>query len=188
MADIISTIGTIIDVVDLVGDTLGGGSGGGGSGSGSSSGSGGRKGPVRGARLEYDIPALGGRILMKEPFGKWFNLTPVYPEYGKFAKGPNNGKTFTRRAGFRFKSYQILLKPGTKIKVPKDKAQESRSGKNSGTEDRQMGIIQIGVSSNVSVNELIEFLKGSNKASSIIGCISPTLRKYQWGGVLHSAK
>jgi hypothetical protein len=186
MADIISTIGTIIDVADLVSDTLGGG--GGTSGSGSSSSGDARKGPVRGARLEYDIPALGGRILMKEPFGKWFGLTPVYPEYGLFKGGPNAGKKFTMRAGFRFKSYQILLKPGTKIKVPKDKAQESRSGKNSGTEDRQMGIIQIGVSSSVAVNEFIEFLKASSKASSIIGCISPTLRKYQWGGVLHSAR
>lgn len=183
MADLITTIATVAEVIDTISDVkdlLDGNDS-------SSQGSGG-KGPVRGARLEYAIPALGGRLLMKEPFGYWFGLKPVYPEYGTFSKGTNiQGKIFTRRAGFRFKSYQILLKPGTKIKVPKNKAQELRSGKNDGTEERQMGVIQIGVSENVAVNEFIDFLKNSNKQASIIGIISPTLRKYQWGGIFHQA-
>ncbi|MEH2318557.1 hypothetical protein [Nostoc sp.] len=150
----------------------------------------GRKGPVRGARLEYDIPALGGRLLVKEPFGFWFGLTPVYPVYGTF-KGLKNvhtlGKKFTKRAGFRFKSYTILLKSGTKIKVPKDKASEQRSGANNGTESRQLGTISIGVSDNVAVHEFIDFLKNSKQSANINGVISPTLRKYQWAGELHRA-
>lgn len=149
-----------------------------------------RNGPVRGARLEYDIPALGGRLLMKEPFGYWFKLEPVYPEYGTFASGQfQTGKKFTRRAGFRFKSYTILLKPGTQIQVPKSRAQEQRRrDADTGKETIKIGNIAIGVSSNVSVNEFIDWLKSSSQKSKIIGVVSPTLRKYQWGGVLHSAK
>ncbi|MEH1962191.1 MAG: hypothetical protein V7L05_20425 [Nostoc sp.] len=151
--------------------------------------SGSGKGPVRGARLEYDIPALGGRLLLKEPFGFWFGLTPIYPIYGIF-KGTNKftvGKKFTKRAGFRFKSYTILLKAGTKIKVPKDKASEQRSGANNGTDSRQLGSISIGVSENVAVHEFIDFLKSSKQSANINGVISPTLRKYQWAGALHRA-
>lgn len=148
--------------------------------------SGGRKGPIRGARLEYNIPALGGRLLIKEPFGKWFNLNPVYPEYSAFESGDNRGKKFTKRAGFRFKSYTILLKPGTKIQCPKAKAADQRKrNANTGTEEVQIGNISIGVSANVNVREFIEWLKSSNRKDSINGVISPTLRKYQWGGILH---
>lgn len=148
-----------------------------------------RPGPLRGARLEYEVTELGGRLLMKEPFGFWFNLTPIYPEYGEFKSGDNNGKKFTKRAGFRFKSYMILLKPGTKIKTPKATAAEQRKrGADSGTEEVQIGNISIGVSVNVSVNEFIEWLKKSKQKANINGVISPTLRKYQWGGVLHHAK
>jgi hypothetical protein len=50
-----------------------------------------------------------------------------------------------------------------------------------------MGNFSIGVSSNVSVNEFIEFLKASKQKGNINGVISPTLRKYQWGGVMHRA-
>lgn len=149
-----------------------------------------RLGPIRGARLEYNIPALGGRLLMKEPFGYWFKLEPVYPEYGIFESGEyQQGKSFTKRAGFRFKSYTILLKPGTQMEVPKAKAQEQRrrEGEN-GKEKIKVGNISIGVSSNVTVKEFIEWLRTSSKKKEIIGVISPTLRKYQWGGVLHQAK
>ena len=150
--------------------------------------SGKRNGPIRGARLEYSIPALGGRLLMKEPFGNWFGLSPVYPEYGSFTSGDNNGKRYTKRAGFRFKSYTILLKPGTKIKSPKARAADQRKrNADTSTEEVKIGNISIGVSANVAVNEFIDWLKSSNKKGQINGVISPTLRKYQWGGILHRA-
>ena len=145
------------------------------------------KGPIRGARLEYDVPELGGRLLIKEPFGFWLGLEPVYPEYGTFANGDNQGKSFTKRAGFRFRSFQILLKPGTKIKVPKATAAKQRTGE-TGTVERQIGNFFIGVSDAVTVKEFIEFLKANKQANNINGIISPTLRKYQWGGVLHRVK
>lgn len=150
----------------------------------------GRLGPVRGARLEYEVKELGGRLLMKEPFGFFFALDPIYPEYGKFESGEHQqGKLFTKRAGFRFKSYTILLKPGTKMKVPKARAadQRKRDG-DSSSEEITIGNISIGVSSSIAVNEFIEWLKTSKKKQQVIGIISPTLRKYQWGGVLHQAK
>ena len=157
-------------------------------GDGGKSSSGTKTGPIRGARLEYDIPALGGRLLLKEPFGNWFGLKPVYPDYGSFKTGDNANKQFTKRAGFRFKSYTILLKPGTKIKCPKARAADQRKrNADTGTEDVQIGNISIGVSANVNVREFIEWLKSSGKKSSINGVVSPTLRKYQWGGVLHRA-
>lgn len=149
-----------------------------------------RRGPVRGARLEYEVKELGGRLLMKEPFGFFFALDPIYPEYGIFASGEfQTGKKFTKRAGFRFKSYTILLKPGTKMKVPKARAsdQRKRDG-DSSTEEITIGNISIGVSSSIAVNEFIDWLKASKKQKQVIGIISPTLRKYQWGGVLHQAK
>ncbi len=142
------------------------------------------------------MPAFGGRVLMKEPYGNWFGFKPLYPEYGTFeATGKakhevlNKGKKYTKRAGFRFASYTILVKPGTKIKVPKSKASEQRTGKTgtNNTEERIFGSFTIGVSKNVSVNEFVEFLKTCKKASLIIGCISPKQRKYQWGGVIHQA-
>ena len=147
-----------------------------------------RKGPVRGARLEYTVEALGGRLLIKEPFADWLGLTPIYPEYGTFSQGPNNGKLFTKRAGFRFKSYTILLKPGTKIKAPKaTAAQQRRRDADTGTELIQIGNISLGVSANVNVHEFIDWLKASKQEKNINGLISPTLRKYQWGGILHHA-
>lgn len=181
MADIgsiVSAVGNIADVANGVASAVSAVSG--------SSSSG--KGPVRGARLEYDVPAIGGRILIKEPFGYWLGLTPVYPAYGTF-KGKNKytvGKHFTKRGGFRFKSYTILLVPGTKITVPKATAAHQRRG-DTGTESRQLGNISIGVSDDVTVREFIEFLKSNKQSSHINGIISPTLRKYQWGGVLHRA-
>lgn len=150
--------------------------------------SGSRPGPIRGARLEYNIPALGGRLLMKEPFGNWFNLKPVYPEYGSFESGDNSGKPYTKRAGFRFKSYTILLKPGTQIICPKAKAADQRKrNADTSTITVKIGNISIGVSDDVTVKEFIEWLKSSNQKSNINGVISPTLRKYQWGGILHHA-
>ena len=153
-----------------------------------SSSSGSKKGPIRGARLEYKIEKLGGRLLMKEPFGKWFDLTPVYPEYGTFKSGDNSGKTYTKRAGFRFKSYTILLKPGTSITVPKATAANQRKrDADTGTETIKIGNISIGVSANVNVHEFIDWLKASKQKDNINGIISPTLKKYQWGGILHRA-
>ena len=152
--------------------------------------SGSRLGPVRGARLEYEVKELGGRLLMKEPFGFFFSLNPIYPEYGTFKSGEfQNGKKFTKRAGFRFKSYMILLKPGTKMTVPVARAadQRKRDG-DSSTEEITIGNISIGVSSAIAVNEFIDWLKASKRKKEVIGIVSPTLRKYQWGGVLHQAK
>lgn len=161
-------------------------------------GSSGKKGPIRGARLEYDVPAFKGRVLLKEPFGFWLGLTPVYPEYGVFKKSGkqgkieplNIGKLYTKRAGFRFASYTILLKPGTKMKVPVYKAAQQRVGFDGSdkTQEIKLGNFTIGVSKNVSVNEFIEFLKKNKQSKFIIGVITPKLRKYQWAGVLHGAK
>ena len=155
------------------------------------------RGPIRGARLEYDVPELKGRLLLKEPFGFWFGLKPVYPEYGTFKKTskqgkiePQNiGKIYTKRAGFRFQSYTVLLKPGTKMKVPVYTAAQQRVGfKGSDkTTEIELGNFTIGVSKSVSVNEFIDFLKKSKQSKSIIGVITPKLRKYQWSGVLHAA-
>jgi hypothetical protein len=174
-------LGDIIDIASAVAEAAGGidipGVGGGGSNQEKT-----RPGPLRGARLEYDIPALGGRLLIKEPIAVWLGLKPVYPEYGTFGEGNEH----TKRAGFRFKSYTVLLKPGTSITVPTATAAKQRTGQ-TGTETRQMGNFSIGVSSNVSVNEFIEFLKASKQKGNINGVISPTLRKYQWGGVMHRA-
>lgn len=182
IGEIVGAAGVISNVVDVLGDT-------GIVGQKSKSTSG--DGPVRGARLEYNVPTLGGRLLIKEPFGLWLGLTPVYPEYGTFRSGDYiKGKTYTKRAGFRFKSYTILLAPGTKIKVPKATAAQQRTGGagSEDTEDRQIGNITIGVSSAVAVHEFIAFLKSCKESGKINGLISPTLRKYQWGGVLHRAQ
>lgn len=179
----LSDLGTLRDITeDLSGVDLPGGD--------DDKSQGSRRGPVRGARLEYEVQALGGRLLMKEPFGFFFALDPIYPEYGTFKSGEHqNDKKFTKRAGFRFKSYTILLKPGTKMKVPKARAADQRKrGGDSSTEEITIGNISIGVSSAIAVNEFIEWLKTSKKKAQIIGIISPTLRKYQWGGVLHQAK
>lgn len=181
-----AALGDLLDLADLVDDLTPGDIPGVGKNEENKS----RLGPVRGARLEYEVKELGGRLLMKEPFGFFFGLEPFYPEYGKFASGEHQtGKLFTKRAGFRFKSYTILLKPGTKMKVPKARAsdQRKRDG-DSSTEEITIGNISIGVSSSIAVNEFIEWLKTSKKKKEVIGIISPTLRKYQWGGVLHQAK
>jgi len=165
-----------------------------------------RKGPLRGAYLEYEVPiprteggvqeaiegALPGtqykmRLLMKEPIGYWFDLDPKYPEYGKFGgDGLNKGRLYTKRAGFRFASFQVLLRPETEMLVPTAKAAKQRSSGGDGrTQSERISTFFIGVSDNVTVREFIEFLKASKRESVIIGIISPKKRKYQWGGVLH---
>lgn len=181
-----STLGDLIDVAEVIENVTGVDIPGVGNGTSTAPAS--RPGPIRGARLEYDIPALGGRLLLKEPFGNWFGLKPVYPDYGQFKSGDNQGKTYTKRAGFRFKSYVILLKPGTAIVVPKaTAAQQRRRDPDTGTESIKIGNISIGVSANINVHEFIDWLKTSKQKANINGVISPTLRKYQWGGVIHRA-
>lgn len=164
-----------------------------------------RRGPMRGAYLEFEVPferqssgvqeaveaVLPGtqfkmRLLVKEPIGHWFGWTPKYPEYGTFkGKGKNKGKRYTKQPGRRFASFQVLLKAETEILVPRAKASKQRAGGGDATTDEErVANFFIGVSSDVTVSEFIEMLKASKRKREIIGIITPSKRKHQWGGVM----
>lgn len=185
MADTLfgNAVGTLVGLGDQVGDaiteTLGN--------------TGQLAGPMRGAYLEYEVPMgpEGGkiRLLMKEPIGNWFGLKPKIPVFRQFeGKGTNKGKKYTARAGFREKGFKILLVPETQILVPRAKAADQRSkGGNAQVRNERVANFQIGTSGTVTVRQMIRFLVSSNRNKSIIGVISPTNRKYQWGGVMSHA-
>jgi hypothetical protein len=158
-----------------------------------------QKGPLRGAYLEYEVPIKHGgsqnekaknlRLLMKEPIANWLGLQPLYPRYGTFGgDGNNTGKKYTKRAGYRFASYQVLLVPETEMTVPKATAAKQRSlGGNAQTEEQRIASFFIGVSAAVNVREFIQFLKNCKRQESIIGVVTPRKRKYQWGGIFKHA-
>jgi len=154
--------------------------------------SGGGKGPLRGERLEFLLPINGKdlRCWMKESVGTWLELTPQYPEYGTFnGKGgdkncSNKGARYTKRAGFRFQSFGVLLKPGTVIKEPK---------LGGGSTDRTPKMVWIGFArgkgeTKVTVSKVIEFLKDCKRKDNIMGVVTPSGAKHQWRGRMSETK
>ena len=140
-------------------------------------------GSILGPRLIYSLD-LGGigtiQVLLKEDIGQWLSLAPQYPDYGTFSKGPNKNKHFTKRPGFRGRSWKFLLKAGTSIPVPDP--QWRRGGTTKG--NRSCLSFEIGFSRKITAREAIEFVKNCKQSKNIVGIVSDTGRIYRWSGPL----
>ena len=156
------------------------------------------KGPLSGARLEYEV--MGVRVLIKESIANWLDLKPAAPAYGKFGSGNsalgnvaaslgnvvnsgNLGAVYVKRGGFRYQSFTFLVEPGTKIKEPVPGCQENRF------RDHlictfTIGFPRGGKGNRITVSKIIQWARRIKRRNDIYGIITPSGTKHQWRGRL----
>lgn len=146
-----------------------------------------KKGPLPGSYMEFELPVKEDKkdddktdqetVYCKEPVALFLGLKPAKARVGTFSQGKNSGKKFAMRGSKGQKTFKILLKTGTKLKVV-------LPGKTSPT-DREVKSITISVPNTVSVSELREYLMEKTTAKEkILGFVSPDGRVYTWRGEL----
>jgi len=156
------------------------------------------KGPLSGARLEYEV--MGVRVLMKESIANWFGFKPAAPKYGKFGSGNNLvggvvanvqnavnngniGAVYAMRGGFRHQSFTFLVEPGTKIKEPVPGCQENKF------RDHLICSFTIGFprgpkNNRITVSRVKQWARRIKRRNDIYGIITPSGVKHQWRGRL----